>query len=71
MAHITFRLILLNAFNNPMYCKAVCNRDAFNVFVYIHMAILYLCILWPQKVSGPSISYYIYSKFSIKQRRTV
>ena len=27
-------------------------------------------ILWPQKVSGPSIFYYIYSKNSIKQRRT-
>ena len=38
MARITFRLILLNAFNNPMYCKAVCNRDAFNV-LYIQMAI--------------------------------
>ena len=27
-------------------------------------------LLWPQKVSGPSIFYYIYSKISIKQRRT-
>ena len=26
MARITFRLIILNAFNNPMYCNAVCNR---------------------------------------------
>ena len=28
-------------------------------------------LLWPQKVSGPSIFYYIYSITSIKQRRTV
>ena len=28
-------------------------------------------VLWPQKVSGPSIFYYIYSKINIKQRRTV
>ena len=28
-------------------------------------------LLWPQKVSRPSILYYIYSKISIKQRKTV
>ena len=44
MARITFRLILLNAFNNPMYCKAVCNRDAFNVFVYPNGNIIFMYI---------------------------
>ena len=42
MARITFRLSLLNAFNNPMYCKAVCNRDAFNVFVYPNGNIIFM-----------------------------
>ena len=42
MARITFRLILLNAFNNPMYCKAVWNRDAFNVFVYRKDIIIFM-----------------------------
>ena len=37
-------LILLNAFNNPMYCKAVCNRDAFNVFVYPNGNIIFMYI---------------------------
>ena len=32
---------------------------------------LEFALLWPQKVSGPSIFYYVYSKISIKQRRTV
>ena len=33
--------------------------------------LFFFCVLWPQKVSGPSIFYYIYLKISIKQRRTV
>ena len=38
MARITFRLLLLNAFNNPMYCKAVV-IEMHLMYLYIQMAI--------------------------------
>ena len=56
MARITFRLILLNAFNN---CKAVCNRDAFNVFVYPNgnIIFMYICFIM---LAPPFNVYYSY-----------
>ena len=59
MACITFRLILLNAFNNPMYCKAVCNIDAFNVFVYPNGNIIFMYICFTM-LAPPFNVYYSY-----------
>ena len=42
MVYIAFMLILLNAFNNLIYCKAVCNRNAFNVYLYPNGNIIFM-----------------------------
>ena len=59
LARIVFRLILLNAFNNPMYCKAVCNIDAFNVFVYPNGNIIFMYICFTI-LAPPFNVYYSY-----------
>ena len=59
MARSTFRLIILNAFNNPMYCNAVCNRYAFNVFVYLNGNIIFMYICFTM-LAPPFNVYYSY-----------
>ena len=54
-----FMLILLNAFNNPMYCKAVCNRDALNVLVYPNGNIIFMYICFTM-LAPPFNVYYFY-----------